>query len=351
MANVYTIDNTAGTLSITLRPGGLDGPGGNQQNSDLRLYGLGALQWGEGVNENLIRLAENFACPQKEAGDFNPATGLFDYNPTTDPVLPKDSNDLGPGLGINKPVTGQQWFNTTDGSMYVFDGGSGSPTSGTWTSGSSTVASPIAPGTPRVGDFWYDTSTSPATLRIWDGSSWIAVIEGAVDESGDTMTGFLTLSGDPINNLHAATKQYVDAEITAAVGGPTSSLGAHIADDTLHITPFQNTYLDTLEAGSFSATDLAAGVLALGNISSGTDIQVELDRALKRDGDGPSGSGTTVMDSGKTVVLGRDPSSSLEAVTKQYGDNTYFAKSQIIVSSATPTPADGNDGDLWLIPV
>ena len=31
-----------------------------------------------------------------------------------------------------------------------------------------------------------------------------------VNVSGDTMTGLLTLSGDPSNNLHAATKQYVD---------------------------------------------------------------------------------------------------------------------------------------------
>lgn len=33
---------------------------------------------------------------------------------------------------------------------------------------------------------------------------------GAVSKSGDTMTGFLTLNDDPTNNLHAATKQYVD---------------------------------------------------------------------------------------------------------------------------------------------
>jgi len=33
--------------------------------------------------------------------------------------------------------------------------------------------------------------------------------------AGDTMTGFLTLSADPTNNLHAVTKQYVDNEINA----------------------------------------------------------------------------------------------------------------------------------------
>jgi microcystin-dependent protein len=34
-------------------------------------------------------------------------------------------------------------------------------------------------------------------------------------KAGDTMTGALTLSGDPTANLHAATKQYVDSENTA----------------------------------------------------------------------------------------------------------------------------------------
>lgn len=34
-----------------------------------------------------------------------------------------------------------------------------------------------------------------------------------VAKAGDTMTGFLTLSADPTNDLHAATKQYVDAEV------------------------------------------------------------------------------------------------------------------------------------------
>jgi hypothetical protein len=39
-----------------------------------------------------------------------------------------------------------------------------------------------------------------------------------VSKSGDSMTGKLTLDGDPTANLHAATKQYVDTAVTGAVG-------------------------------------------------------------------------------------------------------------------------------------
>ncbi len=42
---------------------------------------------------------------------------------------------------------------------------------------------------------------------------------GKVSKSGDTMSGKLTLDGDPTANLHAATKQYVDNAVGSAVGG------------------------------------------------------------------------------------------------------------------------------------
>lgn len=42
-------------------------------------------------------------------------------------------------------------------------------------------------------------------------------LDGKLNLSGGTMTGFLTLSADPTNALHAATKQYVDAAITNGI--------------------------------------------------------------------------------------------------------------------------------------
>lgn len=41
-------------------------------------------------------------------------------------------------------------------------------------------------------------------------------IESRIQDVGDIMTGFLTLSGNPTSDLHAATKQYVDTEIKDA---------------------------------------------------------------------------------------------------------------------------------------
>jgi hypothetical protein len=44
-----------------------------------------------------------------------------------------------------------------------------------------------------------------------------------VAKSGDTMTGALTLSGDPSNSLHATTKAYVDAQISGVTPGSTTN--------------------------------------------------------------------------------------------------------------------------------
>lgn len=106
--------------SFIIGPGELNGPAGIARNSDLRLYGYGAAKWGEGVDQNLFRILENFACPRKETGDYNPDNPSIPYDSTTMRVLPKDENDLGIGNGITAPVIGQLWYDTEPLSRTVF---------------------------------------------------------------------------------------------------------------------------------------------------------------------------------------------------------------------------------------
>lgn len=42
-------------------------------------------------------------------------------------------------------------------------------------------------------------------------------LPSALPSTGGSMTGYLTLHSDPINGLHAATKQYVDNAIAVKV--------------------------------------------------------------------------------------------------------------------------------------
>jgi hypothetical protein len=77
-----------------------------------------------------------------------------------------------------------------------------------------------------------------------------------VNVSGDTMTGALTLSGSPTNALHAATKQYVDSSISGATGSYYTAAQVdanfvHITGDTitgfltLHANPTNNLHAAT----------------------------------------------------------------------------------------------------------
>ena len=63
----------------------------------------------------------------------------------------------------------------------------------------------------------------------------------SVRRTGDTMTGPLALAGDPTANNMAATKNYVDQQIAANLGGGGGGGGANITvSDTPPATPAQN---------------------------------------------------------------------------------------------------------------
>jgi hypothetical protein len=70
------------------------------------------------------------------------------------------------------------------------------------------------PASPAINDL-YPTPAVPGVPQYkWDGTAWLAEVQNPlqyVKRGGDTMTGLLTLSGDPDAALKAATKQYADA--------------------------------------------------------------------------------------------------------------------------------------------
>ena len=70
------------------------------------------------------------------------------------------------------------------------------------------VASSGVQGTVIVGS---NITLSSGTISLTSGNVTTALGYTPVNKAGDTMTGLLTLSADPTNALHAATKQYVDA--------------------------------------------------------------------------------------------------------------------------------------------
>lgn len=108
MSNSYTIETTDGSRSITILAGSSSGnvAGSATNDTDLLLYGRGSFNWGEGIEQNLIRLTENWASPAE-----NPNAAINAQYPVSFPV---NSNN-----GIVSPLMGQTWFNKSNGRLYT----------------------------------------------------------------------------------------------------------------------------------------------------------------------------------------------------------------------------------------
>jgi hypothetical protein len=103
---------------------------------------------------------------------------------------------------------------------------------------------------------------------IGDDANFAANLATSVGEkvakAGDTMTGALTLSGAPTQNLHAATKAYVDAaEASANAYADQAEVDAKAYTDTREtaITTAYESYADTAEADAKTYADGLASTI------------------------------------------------------------------------------------------
>ena len=120
----YKLNNTFGTLLVTLADGTID-----TATTDLTLFGKGYAGFGEKLNENFIKVLENF-------------------NNTSSPV--------------NKQQ-GQLWFDRTNKQINVYTGDK-------WKPVGSTTNSTTSPSNAVQGDLWFDTSNNQLyvyTVSVW----------------------------------------------------------------------------------------------------------------------------------------------------------------------------------------
>lgn len=135
----YKINNTFGTLLVTLVDGTID-----VATTDLTLIGKGYAGFGEKLNENLVKLLENF-------------------NNTSAP---------------NNKIQGQLWFDQTNKQINVYDGAKFKPVG-------STTNSVSAPTNAVQGDLWLDTSNTQ--LYVYNGTAWTLIGPTTVAGTGQTV--------------------------------------------------------------------------------------------------------------------------------------------------------------------
>ena len=134
----YKINNTFGTLLVTLPDGTID-----TATTDLTLFGKGYAGFGEKLNENFVKILENF-------------------NNTSAPA--------------NK-IQGQLWFDQTNKQINVYTGAK-------WKPVGSTTNSATSPTNAVQGDLWFDTANNQ--LYVYTGSVWTLIGPTTIAGSGVT---------------------------------------------------------------------------------------------------------------------------------------------------------------------
>ena len=147
----YKLNKTDGSLLVELVDGRLD-----ISSADIALIGKNYQGFGESINENFIKMLENFSN-------------------STAPV---------------KPLKGQLWYDTATGRLKIYDGT-------TFRSTDSTIYASSQPSELIPGDIWIDASKDQ--LLFWNGTNTVLV--------GPAYTKNQLKSGDEIATIRDTTSQ------------------------------------------------------------------------------------------------------------------------------------------------
>ena len=236
----YTINKTDGSVIATITDGTVD------NTTSVQLFGKSFSGFGEGLNENLVKLLENSAS-------------------TSAPTA---------------PLKGELWMDTANSQLKVYDGSSFKPTGGAKSQTS-------APTSPSAGDLWHDSTNDQ--LYVYTGSAFQLV--GPVYTAGQTLSGFkietlASASGNKVvSSMYAGntrvailskedfTPSVAQSGFAAVKAGITlnSTLGA-VFDGTntqasfINVTGTANTSSTVVAGGNFlraDAADTTTGALTI----------------------------------------------------------------------------------------
>ena len=139
----YIINKTDGAIAFS--PDGKIIDGASNNSTSLVLFGKGFSGFGEGLNENLVKLLENSASTSAPAA----------------------------------PLKGELWFDTTANQLKVYDGTAFKPAGGS-------KSQATAPTSASAGDLWTDSDDDQ--LYLYNGSAWVLI--GPSHTSGQSLSGW-----------------------------------------------------------------------------------------------------------------------------------------------------------------
>jgi len=214
----YTITLTDGTTLTTVNDGSID-----QTSTDLTLIGKNSTNYGAFLNDNFVRILENFAN-------------------TSQP---------------NYPIIGQLWYDTSENILKVYNGSSFTTTSGT-------IVSSTVPSSIGSGDLWINNSTGQ--LYFNDGLD--TILAGPLYTSQQGVSGFNVESIiDTAGVNHTVVVLYVARTVIGIFSKDTFTPASSIPGFT---SSAQFTASQTLNV--LTVTAIASGSLNVGQTISGIGV-------------------------------------------------------------------------------
>ena len=199
----YTINRTNGAVLTTIADGTID------TTTALTLVGKNYNGYGELLNENLIKLLENFASSSQ---------------PTS-------------------PLSGQIWWDLTNGLLKVYNGTTFKVISGS-------TASASQPSGATTGDLWWDTAN--LQLKVYNGSTWTLIGPSFTAGTG-TSGAVVDTVIDNLSSSHVVVKFFVNEAIVGILSKDTTFTPSPAISGFATIVPGFN-LSSTVSGAAFAGT-------------------------------------------------------------------------------------------------
>jgi len=288
----YTINNTVGTVLKVLADGTID-----TTTLDITLIGKGYAGFGERLNENFVKMLENF------------------------------SNTSSPA---NK-IKGQLWYDSLNNQVNVYTGSKWKPVGSTTNSGTS-------PSNAVLGDMWFDTSNNQ--FYVYSGTAWTLI--GPTTTSGSGVTQVVSESvADNVGVNKSILKFITNDSVVGIVSAEEFTPGSAI---TGFATIYKGITLSTaISSNKFQGT--ATDSDKLGGIAAASYLRSDT-------ADTTSGSLGILSDSGLTIGAGSDITMTMSGDNFTVANTTENGNISFTVNDGgvtkTPLTIQGSTGNVIL---
>ena len=231
----YTVNRQSGAVLTTIADGTID------TTTDLTLIGKNYSGYGELLNENFVKLLENFSN-------------------TTQP---------------SNPISGQLWWDTTNGLLKAYTGSAFKVIGGSTSSASQ-------PTSAAAGDLWFDSSNQQ--LYVYNGTNWVLVGPSFTSVTGESGAIVSTVA-DNLGSNHVVVKLFVNDTIVGTVSkdstftpqsaiagfstiAPGIQLSSAVSGATFKGDATNAQTLDSLDSTQFlrsDTNDTTTGILTVAN--------------------------------------------------------------------------------------